>query len=251
MTNQLIRVEELTKIYRMGDNTLHALRGVSLSIQKGEFVAIMGPSGSGKSTFMNVLGCLDRPTSGSYWLDGVDVSQLDRDQLAQIRNRKVGFVFQNYQLLARTSADENVQLPLLYSDIPEREHRRRSMEALRAVGMQGREHHHPNQLSGGQQQRVAIARALVTNPEIIMADEPTGALDSHTSIEIMAILQRLNAERGLSVVLVTHESDIAQYARRIIVFKDGAVVRDEPVPNRRSADRELAELGRDAGEVAA
>jgi len=251
VTNQLIRVEELTKIYRMGDNTLHALRGVSLSIQKGEFVAIMGPSGSGKSTFMNVLGCLDRPTSGSYWLDGVDVSQLDRDQLAQIRNRKVGFVFQNYQLLARTSADENVQLPLLYSDIPEREHRRRSMEALRAVGMQGREHHHPNQLSGGQQQRVAIARALVTNPEIIMADEPTGALDSHTSIEIMAILQRLNAERGLSVVLVTHESDIAQYARRIIVFKDGAVVRDEPVPNRRSADRELAELGRDAGEVAA
>jgi len=251
MTKELIRVENLTKIYRMGDNAVHALHCVSLRIEEGEFVAIMGPSGSGKSTFMNILSCLDRPTSGSYWLDGVDTSRLDRDQLAEIRNRKVGFVFQNYQLLARTSAVENVELPLLYSDVPEREHRQRSMDALREVGMQGREHHHPNQLSGGQQQRVAIARALVTRPQIIMADEPTGALDSHTSVEIMAILQKLNSEQGLSVVLVTHEADIAQYARRIIYFKDGFVVRDEGAREFRSADQELAVLGTAAEGVAA
>jgi putative ABC transport system ATP-binding protein len=251
MTTELIKVEHLTKTYVMGDTKVHALRGVSLGIAKGEFAAIMGPSGSGKSTFMNIVGCLDKPTTGSYWLDGVDVGGLDRDQLAEIRNRKVGFVFQNYQLLARTSAAENVQLPLLYSDVPEREHHQRSIEALRAVGMQDREHHHPNQLSGGQQQRVAIARALVTKPQIIMADEPTGALDSRTSVEIMAILQQLNSEQGLSVVLVTHELDIAQYAKRIIVFKDGLVVSDQPVRDRRQADRELTELGEIAEEVTA
>jgi putative ABC transport system ATP-binding protein len=231
----LISVHDLAKVYRMGDNTVQALRGVSLEISKGEFVAIMGPSGSGKSTFMNILGCLDRPSSGSYRLDDIDVSQLDRDQLAEIRNRKVGFVFQNYQLLARTSAEENVCLPLLYGDIPEREHRIRGLAALRMVGMEDRAHHLPNQLSGGQQQRVAIARALVTDPQIIMADEPTGALDSHTSEEIMAILQRLNREQGLSVVLVTHELDIAQFAQRIITFKDGVVIQDAPSARRIAA----------------
>lgn len=241
MNNNLIRVDHLSKVYRMGDNVVNALRDVSLEIEAGEFVAIMGPSGSGKSTFMNILGCLDKPTSGSYLLDGEDVSRLDRDQLADIRNRKIGFVFQNYQLLARTSALENVQLPLLYSEIPDSQHDQLALQALASVGMAGREHHHPNQLSGGQQQRVAIARALVTNPRIVMADEPTGALDSHTSIEIMAILQRLNAEQGLSVLLVTHEPDIAQYAKRMILFKDGVVVKDTPVHDRRQAEAEMRE----------
>jgi putative ABC transport system ATP-binding protein len=236
----LIRVENIVKTYRLGETTVQALRGVTFEMEAGDFVAIMGPSGSGKSTFMNILGCLDRPTSGAYWLDGENVSGLDRDRLAEIRNRKVGFVFQNYQLLARTSAIENVELPLLYSDIPEKEHNRRAAEALAAVGMTGREHHHPNQLSGGQQQRVAIARALVTSPKILMADEPTGALDSRTSVEIMAILQRLNRLQGITVVVVTHERDIAEYAKRVVLFRDGLVISDEPVARPRNAEQELA-----------
>ncbi|MFN7925687.1 MAG: ATP-binding cassette domain-containing protein [Bryobacteraceae bacterium] len=241
---QLIQVENLGKVYRMGENAVHALREVTLEIASGEFVAIMGPSGSGKSTFMNILGCLDRPTSGHYWLEGVDVGRLDRDQLAEIRNRKIGFVFQSYQLLARTSALENVALPLLYGSVPPAAHEARSRAALRAVAMEQRAHHLPNQLSGGQQQRVAIARALVTGPSIIMADEPTGALDSRTSVEIMAILQRLNGEQGLTVLVVTHEADIAQYAGRIIGFKDGAVVR---ATNRRAVHRRAALDPRPAG----
>ncbi len=236
----LIRVENIVKTYRLGETTVQALRGVTFAMEAGDFVAIMGPSGSGKSTFMNILGCLDRPTSGAYWLDGEDVSGLDRDRLAEIRNRKVGFVFQNYQLLARTSAIENVELPLLYSEIPEGEHRRRAADALAAVGMAGREHHHPNQLSGGQQQRVAIARALVTSPKILMADEPTGALDSRTSIEIMAILQRLNRVQGITVVVVTHERDIAEYAKRVVLFRDGLVISDQPVTKPRNAELEAA-----------
>lgn len=239
-TKPLIRVENIVKTYRLGETTVQALRGVTFEMEAGDFVAIMGPSGSGKSTFMNILGCLDRPTSGAYLLDGEEVSGLDRDRLAEIRNRKVGFVFQNYQLLARTSAIENVELPLLYSEIPEGEHRRRAADALAAVGMAGREHHHPNQLSGGQQQRVAIARALVTSPKILMADEPTGALDSRTSVEIMAILQRLNRVQGITVVVVTHERDIAEYAKRVVLFRDGLVISDAPVARPRNAEQEVA-----------
>jgi len=199
----------------LGDVTVHALRGVSLEIDRGSFVAIMGPSGSGKSTFMNIVGCLDKPTSGSYVLDGVNVSTLNRDQLAEIRNQKIGFVFQQFNLLARTSAVENVELPLLYSPNEIKDHHEKAMRALGWVGLEGREHHHPNQLSGGQQQRVAIARALINDPQLILADEPTGALDSRTSIEIMALFQKLNRD-GMSIVLVTHEPDIAQYSNRII-----------------------------------
>ena len=235
----LIQVDRLVKTYSMGQNVVHALRGVTAEIDRGDFVAIMGPSGSGKSTFMNILGCLDRPTSGSYLLDGVNAGGLDRDELAEIRNRKIGFVFQNYNLLARTSAVENVELPLLYSGKLEHDHRARAMRALSAVGMEGREEHHPNQLSGGQQQRVAIARALINEPQVLMADEPTGALDSRTSVEIMAIFQRLNRESGITVLLVTHEPDIARYASRIIQFRDGRVVRDERVAETRSAADEI------------
>ena len=208
-------------------------------IERGGFVAIMGPSGSGKSTFMNVLGCLDRPTSGSYFLDGVDVSALDRDQLAEIRNQKIGFVFQQFNLLARTSAIDNVQLPLLYGSDGPQDHRQRALEALAVVGLAGRADHHPNQLSGGQQQRVAIARSLINDPKLILADEPTGALDSRTSIEIMAIFQRLNRERSITIVLVTHEPDIAQFAQRIISFKDGRIVNDARVPQPHDAAREV------------
>ncbi len=243
MNEQLIQVRDLTKLYKLGDVTVHALRGVSLEIARGSFVAIMGPSGSGKSTFMNIVGCLDKPTSGDYLLDGVNVSTLDRDQLAEIRNQKIGFVFQQFNLLPRTSAVENVELPLLYSSAPNGVNRhRKAMRALEWVGLAGREQHHPNQLSGGQQQRVAIARALINDPQIILADEPTGALDSRTSIEIMALFQKLNRDSGLSIIVVTHESDIAEYSNRVIRFKDGHVVSDEPVRNPRDAQRELEEL---------
>lgn len=239
---ELVEVNNLVKTYRMGDVTVHALRGVSLTIPRGMFVAIMGPSGSGKSTFMNVLGCLDKSTAGSYRLDGVEIGGLNRDELAEIRNKKIGFVFQNFNLLARTSALENVELPLLYNGRANRDGKNRAMEALRSVGLAGREHHHPNQLSGGQQQRVAIARALINDPQIIMADEPTGALDSRTSVEIMGIFQRLNREKGISIIVVTHEPDIASYADRVIVFKDGRVKSDRVVDTPPDAKTELEEM---------
>ncbi len=227
--SHFIEVENLVKTYPMGELSFTALHGISLKADRGEFAAIMGPSGSGKSTFMNILGCLDLPTSGSYRLDGVDIQSCDRDQLAEIRNAKVGFVFQNYQLLSRATAVANVELPLLYSNIPRAEHRRRALAALETVGMRGVEYHLPNQMSGGQQQRVAIARAIVNNPEIILADEPTGALDSKTGLEIMAIFQKLNRERQINIVLVTHELDIAQCANRIVQFRDGLIVLDQPI----------------------
>ena len=238
----LIEISHLTKIYKLGDVTVHALRGVSLEIERGSFVAIMGPSGSGKSTVMNILGCLDKPTTGTYLLDGVNVGSLDRDQLAEIRNQKIGFVFQQFNLLARTSAVENVELPLLYSSRDLKDNHQKSMRALEWVGLKGREMHHPNQLSGGQQQRVAIARSLINDPQIILADEPTGALDSRTSIEIMALFQKLNRDSGMSVIVVTHEPDIAEYSNRILRFKDGHLVSDEPVAQPRDAQHELETL---------
>lgn len=236
----VVRLEEVHKTYRTGEIDVHAVRGVSLEIAKGEFVAFMGSSGSGKSTLMNLLGCLDRPTSGRYLLDGFDVSGLDRDQLADIRNRKLGFVFQSFNLLARTSALENVELPLLYGEhhLTNSELSARAQEVLAAVGLSGREDHHPSQLSGGQQQRVAIARALINRPEIVLADEPTGNLDSRTSVEIMGIFQKLN-EEGITIVMVTHEPDIASYARRNIVMRDGVVQSDRPVTRRLSAETEM------------
>jgi putative ABC transport system ATP-binding protein len=222
----IIATEGLTKDYRLGPHTVHALRGVSVAIEPGEFLAVMGPSGSGKSTFMNLLGCLDRPTAGRYWLDGQDVARLTRDQLAAVRNGQIGFVFQQFNLLARTSALENVELPLLYSRLAPRERRERARARLAAVGLADREHHHPSQLSGGQQQRVAIARALVNDPAVILADEPTGNLDTRTSAEIIALLQRLNRD-GLTIVLVTHEPDIAAFAGRRLVFRDGRLLSDQ------------------------
>jgi len=238
----VIHLEGVHKTYTMGDVEVHALRGVSLDIGAGEFVAIMGTSGSGKSTMMNIAGCLDRPTRGTYVLDGQDVSSLSKDERADIRSRKLGFVFQGFNLLSRTSALENVELPMLYAGVEAGERRRRAVEALRAVGLAGREQNHPNQLSGGQQQRVAIARALVNDPTLILADEPTGALDSRTSVEVMEIFQRLNRERGITLVLVTHEPDIAAYADRIVVFKDGKIKKDDRVEAPRDASEELNNL---------
>lgn len=232
-TSPIVSVKNIVKIYKMGEVEVPALRGVSLDIETGEFLAIMGASGGGKSTFMNILGCLDVPTSGKYLLDGVDVGTLGRDELARLRNRKIGFVFQAFNLLSRTSALENVELPLLYNPkISTKEIREKSLEALRAVGLADRAHHMPNQLSGGQQQRVAIARSLVNEPKVIMADEPTGNLDTHTSVEVMEIFQKLN-EDGITVVLVTHEHDIAQYAKQNIVFKDGLIEDHYSVENRK------------------
>jgi putative ABC transport system ATP-binding protein len=224
----IIRVEGLAKAYTMGDVTVRALAGVSFEIARGELVAIMGPSGSGKSTLMNVLGCLDQPSEGAYWLDGTETSRLTDDQLAAVRNKRIGFVFQQFNLLARTSALEQVELPLLYAGVKDRKAKAR--EALAAVGLADRAQHKPTELSGGQQQRVAIARALVNAPALILADEPTGALDTRTSEEIMAIFQRLNRERGLTVVFVTHEADIARHTRRVLHMRDGRITRDEAVP---------------------
>ena len=234
----LIAVRELTKRYRMGDVDVHALRGVSLDIEEGAFVTVIGPSGSGKSTFMHILGCLDRPTQGQYVLDGDDVSQMSRDQLAAVRNRKIGFVFQGFNLLARTSALDNVELPLLYGQHGLRAGVRheRARDMLARVGLSDRMDHLPNQLSGGQQQRVAIARALVNQPAILLADEPTGNLDSQTSVEVMGLFQRLNTEHGITVVVITHESDIAEYGNRIIRFRDGQVLEDQANHSRRRAD---------------
>ncbi|HTM51840.1 MAG TPA: ABC transporter ATP-binding protein [Bryobacteraceae bacterium] len=235
----VIRLMNIHKVYDAGDVRVRALRGVSLEIEKGGFVAIMGTSGSGKSTMMNILGCLDRPSKGRYFLDGVDVSGFSKDQRADIRNRKLGFVFQGFNLLRRTSALENVELPLIYSNVPAEERTRRSRLALEAVGLGHKAASQPNQLSGGQQQRVAIARALVNRPSLLLADEPTGNLDSHTSLEIMSVFQKLN-DQGITVVLVTHEPDIAQYARRMVAMKDGRMILDQPVRRRRSASVELA-----------
>ena len=222
----LIETRALTKVYRMGGEEVHALDGVSIAIEKGEFVAVMGPSGSGKSTFMNLVGCLDRPSGGDYLLAGRRVSELAADELADARNRHIGFVFQHFNLLPRTPAVENVELPLVYAGVEKGERRRRALQMLRKVGLAERAAHHPAQLSGGQQQRVAIARALVTEPLLILADEPTGALDSRTSLEIMALFQDLNRQ-GMTVVLVTHEADVARFARRILRFRDGRILRDE------------------------
>jgi putative ABC transport system ATP-binding protein len=237
----VIAVSELTKTYALGRTRVRALRGITLDIREGEFVSIMGPSGSGKSTFMNLIGCLDRPTSGEYWLSGDPVSRMTPDQLADVRNRRIGFVFQGFNLLNRSTALQNVVLPLIYTGLPAAEQERRALAVLRLVGLGARANHKPLELSGGQQQRVAIARALVNNPSILLADEPTGNLDSRTSVEIMAVLQALN-QRGLTIVLVTHEADIAAYTRRRVSFRDGRVVRDDPVLEPRSARDELAAL---------
>lgn len=238
----VIQVESLVRTYDLGEVQVHALRGVSLTVMPGEFVAIMGASGSGKSTFMNLIGCLDRPTRGRCLLDGQDVAQLSKRELAAIRNRKIGFVFQGFNLLPRTSALENAELPLIYSGVPREQRLESARESLKLVGLEGREEHHPSQLSGGQQQRVAIARALVNNPSIVLADEPTGNLDSRTSVEIMDIFQRLNEERGITVLLVTHEPDIARFAKRIIMFRDGKIRWDTPVEDRAVASEVLQTL---------
>jgi len=236
----IVRLVDVHKVYRTGEMEVPAVRGVSLEIKRGEFVALMGASGSGKSTLMNILGCLDRPTTGHYILDGADVSGLDRDELADIRNRKIGFVFQNFNLLPRTSARENVELPLVYSAqrLTNADLREKADRVLASVGLAGREDHHPSQLSGGQQQRVAIARALINQPEVLLADEPTGNLDSRTSVEVMAIFQQLN-ERGITVIMVTHEQDIAAYAKRNVMMRDGVILNDHLVSQRSDAVSQL------------
>jgi putative ABC transport system ATP-binding protein len=240
----VISVKNLVKTYAVGEVEVKALRGVNLEVPRGEFLAVTGPSGSGKSTFMHIVGCLDRPTSGQYLLDGQDVSKMSKDALAAVRNKKIGFVFQGFNLLSRTSALDNVELPLLYggNGLKTSERHKRASEMLELVGLGNRADHHPNQLSGGQQQRVAIARALINNPSILLADEPTGNLDTRTSIEVMGIFQRLNRERGITVVLITHEIDIAEYGTRTVTFRDGHVVADRPVSRRRVAEAELATL---------
>ncbi|MCC6588440.1 MAG: ABC transporter ATP-binding protein [Bryobacterales bacterium] len=240
--NKVLDLRDIHKIYDTGAVRVHALKGVSLAVPAGEFVAIMGTSGSGKSTLMNIIGCLDRPTSGHYYLSGADVSNLSKDERADIRNRRIGFVFQGFNLLRRTSALENVELPLIYANIPAAERALRSRRALAAVGLAHREDNFPNQLSGGQQQRVAIARALVNSPSLLLADEPTGNLDSRTAVEIMSVFQRLNRQSGLTIVLVTHEPDIAQYADRVVVVRDGTIVRDQPVLDPRNAAEELESM---------
>ena len=240
-SDALIRVEDIHKYYELGETRVHAVRGVNVAVQRGEFVALMGASGSGKSTFMNILGCLDRPSSGRYLLEGVDVSQHDKRALALIRNQKIGFVFQGFNLLARTTALENVELPTLYSTISDQERQKRAAEALAMVGLADRAEHFPSQMSGGQQQRVAVARALVNRPSILLADEPTGNLDSRTSVEIMEVFQELN-DKGLTIVMVTHEHDIAEFAKRVLVFRDGKIRRDEPVHNRPRASEVLKTL---------
>jgi putative ABC transport system ATP-binding protein len=241
--NAVIQLQDVHKIYHTGEVDVHAVRGLSLEIRQGEFVALMGASGSGKSTMMNIIGCLDRPTQGLYLLDGIDVSQLDRDDLADIRNQKIGFVFQGFNLLARTSALENVELPMLYTRrrLAGSAQREKALHALEAVGLADRADHKPNQLSGGQQQRVAIARALANQPSLLLADEPTGNLDTRTSVDIMGVFQKLNAQ-GITIVMVTHELDIAKYTRRMVVMRDGKVVGDSPVTERLDAGTELRRL---------
>ena len=239
---EVMHLDKIHKTYHMGDVDVHALRGASLSVSRGEFIAIMGPSGSGKSTMMNIIGCLDRPSKGHYFLEGQDVSTLDKNQLADIRNKRVGFVFQSFNLVARTSAVENVELPLIYAGVGAAERLRRSREALAIVGLADRGRNMPNQLSGGQQQRVAIARSLVNNPSIVLADEPTGALDTRTSVEVMDIFQRLNRERNLTIILVTHEADIARFASRIVEFRDGRIRRDSLVDGCRDATEVLKDM---------
>ena len=242
--NIVISVRNLVKTYIVGEVEVRALRGVSLEVETGEFLAVTGPSGSGKSTLMHILGCLDRPTSGQYILDGQDVSEMSKDELAAVRNKKIGFVFQGFNLLSRTTALDNVELPMLYGGgkLRASERRKRAMDCLTMVGLADRADHHPNQLSGGQQQRVAIARALVTNPSILLADEPTGNLDTRTSIDVMGIFQRLNLERHITVLLITHEHDIAEYGSRIVTCRDGHIVSDKPVTQRRLAEDELKAL---------
>jgi putative ABC transport system ATP-binding protein len=243
-TVAVIAAKDVTKTYVVGDHQVKALRGINLEVPRGEFLAVTGASGSGKSTFMHIIGCLDRPTSGQYFLDGEDVSKMSKNDLAGVRNKKIGFVFQGFNLLSRTTALDNVELPMLYggSTLKTAERHRRAVEMLTAVGLGERIHHYPNQLSGGQQQRVAIARALINNPSILLADEPTGNLDSRTSIEVMGLFQRLNRERGITIVLITHEHDIAEYGTRTVAFRDGRVVADNPIAHRRDAVVELANL---------
>jgi putative ABC transport system ATP-binding protein len=250
-TSTVISIKNLVKTYVVGEVEVRALRGVSLDIQRGEFLSVTGPSGSGKSTLMHILGCLDRPTSGQYVLDGQDVSKMSKDQLAEVRNKKIGFVFQGFNLLSRTTALDNVELPLLYrgGKMRSSERHKLAIDALTAVGLGKRADHHPNQLSGGQQQRVAIARALITNPSILLADEPTGNLDTRTSIEVMGIFQKLNMERGITVLVITHEHDIAEYGSRIIACRDGQIVSDHRVTARRNADEELRALPQEEAAV--